>query len=103
MVSIEYYVAILAIDPAPLAGLRLYPNPTQGRLTVEADAPATGPLPTVRLFDARGILRQEQPMTRTINGCLATLDLSTLPAGTFFVQLNTEATQTAVVKAVIKQ
>ncbi len=101
--SDELYVAILAIDPGGLAGLRVYPNPTQGQLTVEADAPTAGPDPTIRLYDARGILQREMPMSRTIKGFVAKIDLSAMPAGTFFVQLKTETPQAAVVKAVIKQ
>ncbi|MEZ0486790.1 S8 family serine peptidase [Fibrella aquatica] len=101
-ISDELYVAILAVEPAIQASLRVYPNPTQNRLTVEVAAPATGPEPTVRLYDARGILQQQQTMSRLLSVCSATFDLATLPAGTFFVQVMTDTTQTAAVKAVLK-
>lgn len=101
-ISSETYVAILAVEPQFQASLRIYPNPTQGKLTVEVAAPDSGPDPTVRLYDARGVLQQQLPMSRTLTRCSATLDLTTLPAGTFFVQVLTDTAQTAAVKAVLK-
>lgn len=101
-ISEELYVALLAVEPQFQASLKMYPNPTQGQLTVEVAAPDSGPDPTVRLFDARGVLQQQMPMSRLLTRCSATLDLTGLPAGTFFVQVLTDTTQSAAVKAVLK-
>ncbi|MEZ0541526.1 S8 family serine peptidase [Fibrella arboris] len=101
-ISEELYVAILAVEPPFQASLKVYPNPTQGQLTVEVAAPDSGPDPTVRLFDARGVLQQQVPMSRILTRCSATLDLTGLPTGTFFVQVLTDTTQAAAVKAVLK-
>ncbi|MBO0948817.1 S8 family serine peptidase [Fibrella sp. HMF5405] len=101
-ISEELYVAILAVEPQFQASLRIYPNPTQSRITVDVAAPDSGPDPTVRLFDARGVLQQQVPMSRTLTRCMAILDLSNLPSGTFFVQVLTDTTQNAAVKAVLK-
>jgi hypothetical protein len=101
-ISQELYVALLAVEPQFQANLRVYPNPAQNRLTVEVAAPDSGPDPTVRLLDARGVMQQQVAMSRLLSVCTATLDLTGLPAGTFFVQVVTDTAQTAAVKAVLK-
>ena len=101
-ISEELLVMILAVEPQLEASLNVYPNPTRNQLTVEVDAPGSGPNPTVRLLDARGVLQQQVPMSRLLTRCRATLDLTGLPAGTFFVQVLTDTAQAGAVKAVLK-
>ena len=101
-ISEELLVLILAVEPQLEASLKVYPNPTRNQLTVEVDAPNSGPNPTVRLLDARGVLQQQVPMSRLLTRCQATLDLTDLPAGTFFVQVLTDTAQTGAVKSVLK-
>ncbi|NID08872.1 S8 family serine peptidase [Fibrivirga algicola] len=101
-ISEELYVAILAVEPQLEASLKVYPNPTRNQLTVEVAAPDSGPMPTVRLLDARGVLQQTTTMSRVLTRCSATLDLTGLPAGTFFVQVVTDTAQVGAVKAVLK-
>jgi len=101
-ISEELYVAILAVEPQMEASLKVYPNPTRNQLTVEVAAPDSGLMPTVRLLDARGVLQQTTTMNRVLTRCSATLDLTGLPAGTFFVQVVTDTAQVGAVKAVLK-
>ena len=101
-ISEELYVAVLAVEPQLEASLKVYPNPTRNQLTVEVAAPDSGPMPTVRLLDARGVLQQTTTMSRVLTRCSATLDLTGLPAGTFFVQVLTDTAQVGAVKAVLK-
>ena len=101
-ISDEVLVTILAVEPQFQASLKVFPNPSQSRVTVEVEAPATGPAPTVRLFDARGVLQQQVLMNRLQTTYSATLDLTQLPSGTFFVQVLTDATRPLAVKALLK-
>ncbi len=101
-ISEELFVTVLAVEPQFQASLRVYPNPTQHQLTVEVAAPDSGPTPTVRLLDMKGTVRQQVPMGRLLSRCSATLDLTGLPAGTFFVQVVTDTAQPVAVKAVLK-
>jgi hypothetical protein len=105
--SQEVLVEILATEPLLSANVRAYPNPTTNRLTVEVDAPATplpaGYVPTVRLFDARGTLQQQQTMFRALNKYTTTLDLSNLPSGTLFVQIQADPAQPPAVRPVLKE
>ena len=99
--SDEVYIVILATEPAN-AMFRVYPNPVQQRLTVDLDGTSTTTQPTVSLYDLRGNRLNQQLMDRWLSGWRATLDVSTLPAGTFFVQVMDDPTQPPKVKKILK-
>lgn len=79
----------IEVDPAPVSldatdqlGLRVYPNPAQDRLTIEASLSGTAPL-TVTLYTLQGqrllSQRSDQPASRhTLH-----LNLAALPAGVY--------------------
>ncbi len=71
-------------DPENLHVLEVYPNPTSGRLFVDVQSPDVVQL---RLVDALGRLRlhRQVPPSGTSAGSIQTLDLSTLPAGIYYV------------------
>jgi hypothetical protein len=106
-VSAAIFVTILATEPLHSANVRTYPNPVTNQLTVEVDAPAnvpaTGYVPVVRVYDVRGTLQQQQPMTRTTTKYMATLSFSQFPSGTLFVQIQTDPAQPPAVRAVLKE
>ncbi|MBO0929934.1 S8 family serine peptidase [Fibrella aquatilis] len=99
--SDEVYIVILATEPAN-ASFRVYPNPAQQRLTVDLDGTAVTVQPSVTLYDARGTRLSQQPMDRWLSGWRAMLDVSSLPAGTFFVQVVDDPTQPPKVKTIVK-
>ncbi|CCG98444.1 peptidase S8/S53 subtilisin kexin sedolisin [Fibrella aestuarina BUZ 2] len=101
--SAETFVTILAVEPALSASLRVFPNPTANRLTVEIDAAASATTPTVRLLDVRGALQQQQLMAQQGSKYQVILELANLPAGMFFVQILHDPTKPLAVKAVLKQ
>lgn len=78
------------------AALRVYPNPSRGPLTVEA---SQAPVLSYRLMDAQGrVLRQERP---TPGSTQVSLDLSTLPAATYYLAIEQPGLIT--VRAVVKR
>jgi hypothetical protein len=66
------------VGTAPALALRLWPNPTTGRLTVVRPSPAPAP---ARVYDATGLLCLSIP----VHGTTALLDLSPLPNGLYTV------------------
>ncbi len=69
-------------DPsAPPATLTAFPNPTSGPLSVRYSAQAQTPC---TVFDARG----RKVRTRPFNGPAATLDLTGLPQGAYFLHVD---------------
>ncbi len=99
--SDEVYIVILATEPAS-ATFRVYPNPVQQRLTVDLDGTTTTTQPTVSLYDLRGNRLSQQLMDRWLSGWRTVLDVSMLPAGTFFVQVLDDPTQPPKVKTILK-
>lgn len=99
--SDEVYIVILATEPAN-ATFRVYPNPVQQQLTVDVDGLGVTTPPILSLYDVRGNRLNQQPMNRWLNGWRATLDVSALPAGTFFVQVLDDPTQPPKVKTILK-
>lgn len=97
-VSDEVYVTILATEPLVADDLfRIYPNPATKQITVEAAA-GSGPAPTLQLIDARGIVVNTSAMAVSGKIVTATVDVSTLPGGVFFVQLLDDSNQAIRVK-----
>ncbi len=69
-------------QPATAGGLRVFPNPAAGTLQILG-----GPSGTARLYDALG---RERLRARD-NGSGATLDVSRLPVGTYFLRIGGES------------
>ncbi|MBR4390712.1 MAG: C10 family peptidase [Bacteroidales bacterium] len=70
----------LALEEDALAGIKLFPNPTNGVLHLEAES-----LREVRVFNLSGQMVQRIQATGTVT-CL---DLSGLDSGVYYLQLNT--------------
>jgi hypothetical protein len=70
-------------------GLRLFPNPTLGLLTVEIPGFADAARLTTRVIDVTGREVAMQPVVLT--GQRIQLELTTLPKGIYFLQLRDEA------------
>jgi hypothetical protein len=81
---------ITGIDNNPLAGVRLYPNPTSGLLTVEAAVPVQ----RVTITDLAG-----RPQSLPVADNL--LDIRHLPSGVYLVTLQNR-THTRIVKVIKK-
>jgi hypothetical protein len=78
-----------SIVPEVKFTLSAYPNPTDGRITIDANEPIT----SVRIFDISGqLIRQLSPL----GGNKETLDVSDLKPGVYLLQVN----QSSVVKMV---
>lgn len=98
VVSDEVYATILATEPVVADALfRVFPNPSAKLITVEATA-GDGPVPVLQLLDARGAVLQSVPMQLSGKIVTATVDVSALPGGTFFVRLTDNPTNTIRVK-----
>ena len=75
------------IDQASGSSVLVYPNPTTGRVSIEAEG-----MRAIQLFDLSG--------REVLSSQLSTLDLSALPAGTYLmrVDLGGRATTTKIIK-----
>ena len=79
-----HYISVSAIDDvSTYQRINVYPNPASTDVTVETDQPST-----LTLFDATG---RKCGQWKVENG-KTTLDISTLPAGVYFVRLSTSPT-----------
>ncbi|MDP4198755.1 MAG: choice-of-anchor D domain-containing protein [Bacteroidota bacterium] len=81
----EGIVSTSVAAPLPLLGIRIYPNPTQGILRITSDAVGTA---SVDVTDALG-----RSVYRGRLSASGTLDLSSLPNGSYFVHLKTPGGQ----------
>jgi hypothetical protein len=75
--------AVTGARPATTAAVRLWPNPARSSVTVHV--PSLGPTraaTSIRIYDTRGVLRHEQPVTAG----LVQLDCRSLTAGVYFVR-----------------
>ena len=70
------------IDEVEQGGIRLRPNPTRDRLTVER--PDAGPA-TLEVFNAKG----QKVLSTTTNQATVTLDVSSLSAGSYLLRVTT--------------
>ncbi len=96
--SDEVYVTILATEPVVADDLfRVYPNPAIKSVAVEAAA-GTGSATILQVIDARGSVLTTAPMQVSGKLITATVDVSTLPAGIFFIRLPADAALPARVK-----
>ena len=103
LISDEVVVTILATEPTVADDLfRVYPNPASTVISVEASAGA-GPVPTLQLIDARGIVVRTAAMQLSGKLITATVDVSGLSSGTFLVRLSGDSAQPARVKRMIKR
>ncbi|MBC8154049.1 MAG: T9SS type A sorting domain-containing protein, partial [Bacteroidetes bacterium] len=101
-VSDEVFASILATEPVVVDDLfRVFPNPTTKLITVEASA-GDGPAPMVQLLDARGVVVQTTTMQLSGKLVTATVDVSALSGGTFFVRLTGDQARTVRVKRFTK-
>lgn len=102
--SATVYVAILATDEPVSDLFRVYPNPTNRLVTVEIETTtALTAAPTLQLMDSKGAQVQKVTMQRDGKQFTATLDVSALPGGTFFVAVQGDQQQTLRVKRITKQ
>lgn len=79
-------------------GYEIYPNPTNGRFTIEHGEGADRPT-AVSIFNATGQLVWERPVDAT----RMTIDLQNQPVGTYFVRLHNKQGGSAVRALVIQQ
>ncbi len=89
----------VGLDEADLSGFVLFPNPTNGAITLQlGEQSATNAV--VRIFDITGRQVMDIPV-RTINERTMEVDLSVLQAGNYLVQVNAAAfVRTRVVQVV---
>ena len=80
-------ILITALEEEGLSGLKIFPNPTQNRLTVELDAPKSQSL-NWELTDANGKAVKEGYLRRRQHNHLE-IDLSDLPTGVYALRINT--------------
>ncbi|GAA4458282.1 hypothetical protein GCM10023189_30270 [Nibrella saemangeumensis] len=104
LVSEEVTVVILATEPAPADDyFAVFPNPTAKMLTVEIPAAtANEPLPVVQLTNLYGVMVRSVPMRSDKKIYTATLDLTDLPSGTFFVLIQKDGASPTRIKRIIK-
>ncbi|QJW87962.1 S8 family serine peptidase [Spirosoma taeanense] len=104
-ISEEVYLAILAAEPEPDdVLLTVYPNPTTRQLTISLSAPYSGQqLPMARFVDLRGLTVRTVMLQREGKSYSATVDVTDLPAGAFFVVVGDDQTQTVRVRRIHKQ
>ncbi len=76
-------------EVARVAQLRLSPNPTSGRLRLEATLAQAGPV-QLRVFDATGRLRWQQQMAAPAGKQIWTVPAQHLPKGIYFLQAATD-------------
>lgn len=73
-------------QPVPLPIFSLFPNPAAQEAWLDLSASENLPC-TVRLSDIRGVLLRQYPVAETSRAGLFRLDLSGLPAGLYWVQV----------------
>jgi len=78
----------LGIDKNIIKGFTLYPNPVEKALNVSAQEN----LKTLQVYNLMG----QQVFQKTVNQNKATIDLSRLPQGTYFVKITTDKTTKSV-------
>ncbi|QDH80543.1 T9SS type A sorting domain-containing protein [Echinicola soli] len=81
---------------AELATIKVYPNPTQGKLQLEVGASAEEPV-EVSIYDANGVLM----VNRTLEESTSNWDISSYASGIYFVYINQSGLRT--VYKVIKE
>lgn len=79
------------IDDALSRSFRLFPNPGEGRFSVEAEAGSVQEM-QVAIFDLQGRMLYQSALQRTIH-FREEVDLSAYPAGTYMVQLRVDGAQ----------
>lgn len=80
---------ILATEPLPMASFSVYPNPANGSVRVTAELAQTATEGTMTLTGPSGQTLRQQPVTvRNGKQISEQLDVSQLPAGMYFLQLN---------------
>ncbi len=103
LISDEVQVTILATEPTVADDLfRVYPNPATTVITVEASAGA-GPVPTLQLIDARGMVLRTAAMQVSGKLVTATVDVAGLSAGVFIIKLSGDSAQTTRTIRMIKR
>lgn len=80
---------ILATEPLPMASFSVYPNPAAGLVRVTAELTQTATEGTMTLSGPTGQTLRQVPVTvRNGKQISEQLDVSQLPAGMYFLQLN---------------
>jgi hypothetical protein len=75
------------IDIIELESLFIYPNPTNGELTIQVDKWTTGQLGEVQIFD---VLGRRQKAEGRRQGSEIVFNISNLPAGVYLVRIQTQ-------------
>jgi uncharacterized protein YjdB len=85
--SIQIIINNRQIIDSSNAGINIYPNPSTGKFTIQSKE--SHPAMIMAMYDASGrkIIQWEFPKDRLLNSF--EVDLSYLPAGTYFLQSNT--------------
>ncbi len=104
-ISNEVYLTILAAEPEPTSDeLLVYPNPVSRQLTVTVStAPLGKTPPVVRLTDLRGLTLRTATLQRDGKTYTTQMDVTDLPAGTYFVAEQDSQGQTIRVRRITKQ
>jgi hypothetical protein len=91
----------VAIDETDLANITIYPNPTNGELTITT---SEYPIFDIRIYDVMGrevqSLKFKVQRSEFLNFKPETLNISYLPAGIYFVRIQTE--NEVIMKKVVK-
>ncbi|MFC5410630.1 S8 family serine peptidase [Larkinella bovis] len=107
LVSAEIQLDVItSVNPPPGSGtqLRVFPNPAFRRVTIEfVPESAQNRLYRSVLVDARGLVLRSAVLQRTNNGYSVILDVSTFPAGLFFILIQNEQGQTLQGRKLLKQ
>lgn len=104
-VSNETYLTILATEPLAADGsLSVYPNPATKQVTVSlSPTNSLSQLPTVKLLNIQGNTMMSGQLQVDGKNYSTTLDVGSLPGGTFFVVVEEGQTQSVQVKRIQKQ
>jgi hypothetical protein len=79
--AVTYTYLVTAIEDEPISGLRIYPNPTHGTLTIEADVAEHASL---QLITQQGVVLRQATMNL---GDKNVVPLDGLPAGLYYLMI----------------
>jgi hypothetical protein len=86
------------IDDVVAGKLQIFPNPTTGQLRIQANGKTSDQVNEIEIFDVFGRLQKAESRRQKAE---MVLDISHLPAGMYFVQIQTE--NGAVTRKVVKR
>lgn len=101
-ISAEVLITILANEDPMLADVQVFPNPTMRQVTIRLPAQPRQSPPNVKLITSTGAIVVQNLMQRAATVFVAELDLSSLPAGTFFAILQGDDGQKPSVIRIVK-